>query len=123
MILAACGLAGLGGLLLQLTLVRRHGLLLGNTAEAATLVLGLFLLGLGLGGLLGPRLLLLRRRPLGGAAVAYAMVALAAVAADAILARPSPVTTASAASRRPPIHRTGERSTSALSTRRCESRG
>ncbi|MHC5072441.1 MAG: fused MFS/spermidine synthase, partial [Planctomycetota bacterium] len=91
MVFAAAGLAGLGGLLLQLALVRRHGLLLGNTAEAAALVLALFLLGLGLGGLYGPRLPLARRRPLGSAALAYALVALAAVTADSVLARMAPV--------------------------------
>ncbi|MHC4079331.1 MAG: hypothetical protein ACYST0_12925, partial [Planctomycetota bacterium] len=91
MVFAAAGLAGLGGLLLQLALVRRHGLLLGNTAEAAALVLALFLLGLGLGGLYGPRLPVARRRPLGSAALAYALVALTAVTADSVLARIAPV--------------------------------
>ena len=91
MVFVAAGLAGLGGLLLQLVLVRRHGLLLGNTAEAAALVLALFLLGLGLGGLYGPRLPVARRRPLGSAAVAYALVALTAVTADGLLARMAPV--------------------------------
>ena len=91
MLFAASGLAGLGGLLLQLTLVRRHGLLLGNTTEAAALVLALFLLGLGVGGLYGPRLRIVRRRPLGAAAVAYALVSLGAVLADMLLAARGPV--------------------------------
>lgn len=91
MVFLAAGLAGLGGLLLQLVLVRRHGLLLGNTAEASALVLALFLLGLGVGGLYGPRLTLAARRPLGTAALAYALVALAAVSADAVLAAIGPV--------------------------------
>jgi len=91
MVFAAAGLAGLGGLLLQLVLVRRHGLLLGNTAEAAALVLALFLLGLGVGGLYGPRGRIAGRRPLGTAAVAYALVAVTAVSADNVLAGVGPV--------------------------------
>ena len=39
--LAAC-LAGFGGLLYELVAVRRFGLSLGNTQEAASLVLGAF---------------------------------------------------------------------------------
>ena len=53
--LAAC-LAGFGGLLLEMLFVRRHGLLIGNTASASATVLALFLLGLGVGGLWLPRI-------------------------------------------------------------------
>ena len=44
----AAFLAGFGGLLLEMVFVRRHGMLLGNTASASALVLALFLLGLDL---------------------------------------------------------------------------
>ena len=50
MIYLAAGLSGFGGLLLEMLLLRRFGLLLGNTAEASSLVLACFLLGLGFGG-------------------------------------------------------------------------
>ena len=76
-------LSGCGGLLAELVLVRRGGLLLGNTAEAAVLVLGLFLAALGAGGVLGPRQS--RRRGAGAAARLYLLVAVALVAADAML--------------------------------------
>ena len=75
-------LAGLGGLLLEMVLLRRHGLLLGNTAEAAALVLALFLAGLGVGGLLVARL---RGHPGRTAAALYGSVALSAPLLDALL--------------------------------------
>lgn len=77
-------LAGLGGLLVELVLVRRHGLLLGNTSSAAAVVLSLFLLGLGVGGW-GAGWLAARRRPRVLAACLYGMVAVASVCCDAWL--------------------------------------
>ena len=87
MIYLAAWCAGLGGLLIEMVLVRRHGLLLGNTAAAAAVVLALFLLGLGVGGLLVGRLGSGRLGPRGWAAGLYAAVGLAAVACDAWLSR------------------------------------
>jgi spermidine synthase len=84
--LAACA-AGFGGLLIEMVLVRRHGLLLGNTAESAALVVALFLAGLGLGGLSVPRITASRRR----AALLYACVAFAAPCCDAVLRHVGPV--------------------------------
>lgn len=84
-------LTGFGGLTFELVVLRRHGLLLGNTAGAAALVLGVLLLGLGVGGLWGPRQEVARRRPLGLAAVLYAAVAVVAVLADALLAALPPL--------------------------------
>jgi spermidine synthase len=68
-------LTGLGGLLIELSVLRRHGLLLGNTSEASALVLAVFLAALGAGGLLAPKLRLGQQRPLCGAALLYAAVA------------------------------------------------
>ncbi len=64
-------LAGFGGLLLELVWLRRYGLLLGNTAGASALVLGVYLFGLGVGGLLVGRVAWLRARALALAAGLY----------------------------------------------------
>ncbi len=88
--LAAC-LAGFGGLLLEMVFVRRHGLLIGNTAGASAMVFAWFLLGLGLGGLLLPRTALARRRPLGVAAILYGGVAVTAAAGDVLLSQLPPL--------------------------------
>ncbi len=53
--LLAALLAGFGGLAFELAALRRAGLLLGNTATASSAVVGVFLLGLGLGGYLASR--------------------------------------------------------------------
>jgi spermidine synthase len=82
--LAAC-LAGWGGLMLEMVFLRRHGLLLGNTASASVLTLALFLLGLGIGGLLLPRLGFARRRPLAFASLLYAAVAVIGLMGDLLL--------------------------------------
>ena len=77
--LSAALLAGFGGLAFELAALRRAGLLLGNTAEASSAVVGLFLLGLGIGGFVASR----KARAVGGAAFlgrAYGMVALAVLA-------------------------------------------
>lgn len=87
MTLVAAFLAGWGGLLLEIVLVRRYGLLLGNTSWAAAVVLGAFLGGLGLGGRIGPVLSAARSRPRAAAAVLYGGLALAILAADFLLAR------------------------------------
>lgn len=79
MILLAAVLTGIGGLLLEMVLLRRHGLLLGNTAEASALVVSLFLLGLGIGGLAAGRI---RGHPGRSAALLYAAVALTAPLMD-----------------------------------------
>ena len=68
-------LAGAGGLLVQMVCVRSHGLLFGMTAETTMLVLAGFLVGLGVGGVVGPRIRWLSIAPARGAAVAYAVVA------------------------------------------------
>lgn len=91
MIYVAAALTGLGGLLVQLVLVRRHGLLLGNTAEAASLVLGVFLLGLGVGGLLVARLVPRVRDPLRASALLYALVGLSAALLDLFVERLGPM--------------------------------
>ncbi len=75
MIHLAAALAGFAGLLAEMVLVRRHGSLLGNTAEASALVLSIFLLGLGLGGLMAARAAASCRGPLARAALLYAGVA------------------------------------------------
>ena len=54
---------GFGGLLLQLAWLRRYGLLMGNTSVAAAQVLGVFLLGIGAGGLLVARTRMAGRAP------------------------------------------------------------
>ncbi len=82
---AAVVLSGLGGLLFELVMVRRYGLLLGNTSEASSLVIGGYLLGLGLGGLLVSRILRTDLRPLRWAASLYAAVAVTALALDRLL--------------------------------------
>jgi spermidine synthase len=81
---AAALLTGFGGLLLQLAWLRRYGLLLGNTSLAAAQVLGVFLLGIGVGGLLVARA---RRSgvPLARASLLYAGVACAALLAEPAL--------------------------------------
>lgn len=77
-------LSGLGGLLLETVFARRWGLALGNGALGATLVLALFLLGLGTGGLAAHRLAC--RWPLRRAmACLYGGVALVAPLADIAL--------------------------------------
>ncbi len=87
-------LAGAGGLAAELALLRRHGLLLGNTSDAATAVLATFLVGLGIGSLLAARFGGARRSPLLGAA-AYALVAVLVFGGGellgAVLARHGPV--------------------------------
>ena len=91
MVYLAAALAGMGGLLLELLYVRRLALVMGNTAGATALVLAVFLLGLGLGGLLLPRLRAARRRPLVVAAVLYAAVSFTALAGEWVLARTPPL--------------------------------
>ena len=88
--LAAC-LAGFGGLLLEIVWLRRHGLLLGNTAAASACVLAIFLLGLGVGGLYLPRTRAARRRPLAVGALLYGAVAVLAVLGDTVLASLPPL--------------------------------
>lgn len=85
MLYAAVLLSGLGGLLVELVLVRRYGLLLGNTSEASALVIGFYLLGLGLGGLAVVRVVRATQRPLQTAAALYGAVAVAAWALDVLL--------------------------------------
>ncbi|MEE2887307.1 MAG: hypothetical protein VX951_07730, partial [Planctomycetota bacterium] len=87
--LAAC-LAGWGGMMLEMVFLRRHGLLLGNTSAASVLTLGLFLLGLGVGGLWLPRLAFARRRPLALAGLLYAAVAVTGLLGDLLLAISAP---------------------------------
>jgi spermidine synthase len=80
----AVGLAGFGGLLIEFVWVRRFGLLLGNTSESAALVIGAYLLGLGIGGL-GVRWLA-ERGPRPRLAVAlYGAVAVTALGLDLFL--------------------------------------
>jgi predicted membrane-bound spermidine synthase len=86
LIYAAVLLTGLGGLLIELVLVRRFGLLLGNTSEASALVIGAYLLGLGVGGLLVQSLLRRGVRPLRTAALLYAVVAVASWLLDQLVA-------------------------------------
>jgi len=81
----AAFLTGFGGLLLQFAWLRRYGLLLGNTAAAAAQVLGVFLAGLGAGGLLAARWRAVQGRPLASAARGYLAVALVAFAAEPVL--------------------------------------
>lgn len=52
---AAALCAGIGGLLFETAILRGLGLVLGNTAAAAAIGIGAFLLGLGLGGALASR--------------------------------------------------------------------
>ena len=85
MVHLAAFLAGWGGLMLEMVFLRRHGLLLGNTASASVLTLALFLLGLGLGGLWLPRLRFAGRRPLAFASLLYAAVAVVGLVADLLL--------------------------------------
>ncbi len=82
MLHAAVLLSGLGGLLVELVLVRRFGLLIGNTSVASAFVIGAYLLGLGIGGLAVHRLLRWTKRPLRLAAGIYASVAAVAWLAD-----------------------------------------
>jgi spermidine synthase len=89
-VLLAALLAGFGGLLAEIIALRRMGLVLGNTAEAAALVLSVFLGGLGLGSFAGPRAALARARPLAAASLGYAAVALAMLAGDALLMQAGP---------------------------------
>lgn len=74
--LAAALLAGFGGLAFELAALRRAGLLLGNTAEASSAVVGVFLLGLGIGGFLASRRAL-RAGAASAVWIAYGGVALA----------------------------------------------
>lgn len=83
-------LSGFGGILVELVLVRRFGLLIGNTTVASAFVIGAYLLGLGIGGLLVGRVQARVTRPLLAAAVAYSLVALTAFASDAWLAAMAP---------------------------------
>ncbi len=80
-------LTGIGGLLLQLALVRRYALLMGGTADAAAVVMSWFMLGLGAGGLLALRLAARPERAGRRAAALYAAVGLSAVVAEPVLAR------------------------------------
>jgi spermidine synthase len=90
-IYAAVLLTGLGGLLIELVLVRRFGLLLGNTSEASALVIGAYLMGLGSGGLLVRTLLRRGIRPLRTAAGLYAAVAIASLLLDRLVSGLAPV--------------------------------
>ncbi|MCC6672968.1 MAG: hypothetical protein IT458_18025 [Planctomycetes bacterium] len=83
-------LTGASGLLVELVAVRRHGLLLGNTSEAMAVVVGIFLLALGAGGVVGPRLAVAARRPVRTAAWTYLLVAVLVVAGDLLLGRLRP---------------------------------
>lgn len=77
--LSAAFLAGFGGLAFELAALRRAGLLLGNTAEASAAVVGVFLLGLGIGGYVASR----KAGAAGGASAlgrAYGVVAFAVLA-------------------------------------------
>ncbi len=82
--LLAAFCAGIGGLLIELAAVRRIGLLLGNTAEAAAVVVAIFLLGLGVGGLWVARNAALRGSPRRSASSLYSLVALLVVVGDGI---------------------------------------
>ncbi len=84
--------AGAGGLLVETATVRRQALDVGSDAEASALVVALFLLGLGLGGLLVARSRLLRASPRAAAALCYGAVAVAALAGDALVCRLAPAT-------------------------------
>jgi len=90
-IYAAAVLSGLGGLLIELVLVRRYGLLLGNTSESSALVIGTYLMGLGVGGLLVPWAQRWGMAQLRAAAVLYVAVAASALALDLGLRRIDPV--------------------------------
>jgi spermidine synthase len=91
MVYLAALCSGLGGLLIELVLLRRFGLLLGNTSGAADLVIGSFLLGLGVGGLLVPRLIGRLARPILAASAIYVAVALACALLDLLLERIPPL--------------------------------
>ena len=85
MIHAVALLTGFGGLLLELVWLRRYGLLLGNTAGAAAVVLGVYLSGLGVGGWLVGRAPRTPARTLRAAAWLYLLVAVLAVGSEATL--------------------------------------
>jgi len=91
MIYLAVVLSGLGGLLAELVLVRRFGLLLGNTSEASAFVIGSYLLGLGVGGLLVPLLGRRVARPLAAAGAVYLCVAVTVLGFDLLLRGLEPV--------------------------------
>lgn len=86
---AAVGLAGLGGLWFETAVVRALGLVLGNTAASAALVVGGFVAGLGLGGAIAAR----RRADATGrsAALGYALVAVAIAVAGFVTGRLTPL--------------------------------
>ena len=77
-------LAGLGGLLFETAILRRFGLIVGNTAMAAAITVGCFLAGLGLGAVLAARAR--SARPARAAALRY-LIAAASIAAAIGLAR------------------------------------
>lgn len=85
MIYAVALLTGFGGLLLELVWLRRYGLLLGNTAGAAAVVLGVYLSGLGVGGWLIGRAPRAPARALRAAAGLYFLVAALALGSEATL--------------------------------------
>lgn len=77
--------SGFGGLLFELVCLRRTTLTLGYGSVGQALVLGAFLTGLGLGGLLLPRLAFFARRPLRGASLLWILVAAAIPGLDFVL--------------------------------------
>ncbi len=91
MIHLAVMLSGLGGLLAELVWVRRFGLLLGNTSEASSMVIGFYLLGLGVGGLLVPIAGRRVGQPLRAAGAIYVTVAVVLMLLDQGLRRIEPM--------------------------------
>jgi spermidine synthase len=87
---AAVFLTGVGGLLVELVVLRRFALLLGSTGQASALVIGIYLLGLGVGGLLAARALRWSRSALRSAAWLYAAVAVSSFLLDLVLRRTPP---------------------------------
>ena len=83
--------AGVGGLGFELLAFRRFGLAVGNTADSTALVLGGYLFGMSLGGLLAARWLVRIRSPLRWAAVSYFAVGLVGAGADLLAASLGPV--------------------------------
>lgn len=81
--------AGFGGLAFEIAVLRRLGLVLGNTAEAAAGVVAAFLCGLGVGGFVASRLR--GPRGLAGAAAFYAATAMLVLASDPLVGALGPV--------------------------------
>mgnify|MGYP001210742534 CR=1 FL=1 len=78
--------SGAGGLLFEVVCLRRSALVCGHGSVGQALVFAAFLVGFGLGGLVVPRIAFFGRRPLRGAVLLWAVVALLVVGVDYVLA-------------------------------------